>query len=63
MDENTFLSNIYDILAQNKDLVTQQDRDEVTRMIDYVDYDAGEINFVTRNTFITLKLIVEDQGR
>jgi bifunctional pyridoxal-dependent enzyme with beta-cystathionase and maltose regulon repressor activities len=46
MNDYQFLDDIYDILAQNSDWVTDTMKDNITAMIDYVDADNGYIQFV-----------------
>jgi len=40
-----FMNAIYDILAQNTDMVTQEDRDDITDVIDHVDTELNALVF------------------
>lgn len=43
MNDYDFLTTVYDMLAQND--VEMSMKDEITRVIDHVDYDTNEIVF------------------
>ena len=45
MNNYNFLNNIYDILAQNIDMVSKHDTDAITEMIDCVDGERNVIIF------------------
>jgi hypothetical protein len=46
MEDTELLNDIYDVLAQNNDMVKQDARDNITNLIDHVDSDRKAIVFI-----------------